>query len=901
MKRIIAEFVVLFAIGLSLLVLTAIAAPSASEEAAQVQQLLGNLTYERTFLSIAICLGFMLPAYWFYLLQRRGGPSTLWRANWTMAYVAFVVHLYWAIQLIIEVRGIEATNLSAIASAVFNSRDLVSSPYFDIAVFAWWTFDVLIAWLPGITPNSINGLSDRPAVSLTSSISTAPAPQPSRGRLIRLQRSILQIVLYVAMTIASVVQGHGLVRVLGFTLTLTVFFGMFARVVRRPFDPESLSGKLYKAAFSAFNHLFEWYQLPTWLAVFNLGALREVLRASNLHGTDGIKVTNPSGLINGGNPPPRKPLDEYERRDDGCYNDLSQPNMGRNSETDDPSGDSMIFDRSHPGARFGRNVPLKEAQPNAELFLKPNPRRISNELLARKEFIPATSLNLLAAAWIQFQTHDWFNHGEPIETDAIDIPLTATDPWGAAMRIRRTRPDPTRDYAAEASAGGGQVAPPTFVNAESHWWDASQIYGNSAAASQMLRTDPHTHSTVPDGKLYLEPSGRIAVDPSDPIGMATSGFVGNWWLGLSLLHTIFVKEHNAICDELRRKNPHWPAERVFSMARMINAALMAKIHTIEWTPAILQNPALQIGMKANWWGLVTEGVTRTLGRISPTEAFSGIPNSGVDHQGTSFSLTEEFVSVYRLHPLMPDRLAVDSIHDGRRLQEFTLPHGIIGAENTLITTPGNALVTKPFKIGDLWYSFGRANAGAITLHNYPNYLRDLSRESPGRTGLDGKRALNHERIDLAAIDIIRDRERGLPRYNQFRRLFHRKAIRSFDDFENSLHPNLGSELRAVYGQDSRGRDNVELLDLMIGMFAEVPPEGFGFSDTAFRVFILMASRRLKSDRFIAQGFNENVFSREGIEWVNDNSMLSVIRRHHPELSSALYGINNAFVPWRAVP
>jgi len=33
------------------------------------------------------------------------------------------------------------------------------------------------------------------------------------------------------------------------------------------------------------------------------------------------------------------------------------------------------------------------------------------------------------------------------------------------------------------------------------------------------------------------------------------------------------------------------------------------------------------------------------------------------------------------------------------------------------------------------------------------------------------------------------------------------------------------------------------------MLGEQLLPGFGFSDTAFRIFILMASRRLKSDRF----------------------------------------------------
>lgn len=83
---------------------------------------------------------------------------------------------------------------------------------------------------------------------------------------------------------------------------------------------------------------------------------------------------------------------------------------------------------------------------------------------------------------------------------------------------------------------------------------------------------------------------------------------------------------------------------------------MAKIHTVEWTPAILAHPALQIAMHANWWGIVGETLTKAVGRISKTsEAISGIPGSGVDHQGIPYSLTEEFVSVYRMHSLIPGK------------------------------------------------------------------------------------------------------------------------------------------------------------------------------------------------------------------------------------------------------
>ena len=94
-------------------------------------------------------------------------------------------------------------------------------------------------------------------------------------------------------------------------------------------------------------------------------------------------------------------------------------------------------------------------------------------------------------------------------------------------------------------------------------------------------------------------------------------------------------------------------DQIFDKARLVNSALMAKIHTVEWTPAILAHPTLEFGMNANWWGIVGEKLTKLLGRLGSSEIISGIPGSGVDHDGIPFSLTEEFVSVYRMHSLIP--------------------------------------------------------------------------------------------------------------------------------------------------------------------------------------------------------------------------------------------------------
>jgi hypothetical protein len=85
---------------------------------------------------------------------------------------------------------------------------------------------------------------------------------------------------------------------------------------------------------------------------------------------------------------------------------------------------------------------------------------------------------------------------------------------------------------------------------------------------------------------------------------------------------------------------------------------------------------------------------------------------------------------------------------------------------------------------------------------------------------------------------------------------------------------------------------------MVGLYAEPRPQGFGFSDTAFRIFILMASRRLNSDRFFTTDFTPEVYTPVGMKWLDDNGFQSVLLRHFPSLRSALRAVENPFAPWR---
>jgi hypothetical protein len=604
----------------------------------------------------------------------------------------------------------------------------------------------------------------------------------------------------------------------------------------------TLTSRIMGATFKFINLFVPWHRLPLALSAFNLNAFRDALREKNLYDTN---TPTPDG-----EPPPSAPPAPhalYTRTDDGRYNSLEDPHMGC------------------AGARFGRNVPLDRTYPEEpEALLTPNPRAVSRKLMTREKFIPATTLNLLAAAWIQFQVHDWFAHDNSKET-AHDflLDIEEGDPWGEKaadaagrehMRIPRTAKDTTTS---PADAG----RPPTYLNRNSHWWDGSAVYGCNTETLKELRT-------FKDGKLILE-NGRLPIDTDK--GIERTGFNDNWWVGLALLHTLFTLEHNAICDSLKLQYPYWDDEQLFHKARLINSALMAKIHTVEWTPGILGHPTLQLGMNVSWWGIAGERITKTFGRFGEGEAFSGIPGSPVNHHSAPFSFTEEFVSVYRLHPLIPDDIEIRSLTTGGLLKKLTFPE--VAFKNAAKVIDDKA------KVEDVFYSFGISHPGAITLHNYPRFLQELVKP-------DG------ERLDVAAIDILRDRERGVPRYNEFRKHLRMPRVKSFKALTKDRR--WAREISELYGGD------IDRVDLMVGLFAENPPKGFGFSDTAFRIFLLMAGRRLKSDRFFTDDYNPKVYTHLGMDWINRNGFASVLLRHYPELTPALRGVKNPFAPWTRV-
>ncbi|XVF16477.1 hypothetical protein REPUB_Repub10bG0034300 [Reevesia pubescens] len=412
-------------------------------------------------------------------------------------------------------------------------------------------------------------------------------------------------------------------------------------------------------------------------------------------------------------------------------------------------------------------------------------------------------------------------------------------------------------------------------NIRTPWWDGSVIYGSNKERLQKVRT-------LIDGKLKISEDGLLLHDKD---GIPISGDVRNSWIGVSTLQALFIIEHNAVCDALMKEYPELNDEELYRYARLVTSAVIAKIHTIDWTVELLKTDTLLAGMRANWYGLLGKKFKDTFGHIGEASLGGLVGQKKPVNHGVPYSLTEEFASVYRMHALLPDSLHLRNINvapgpnkSPTLLEKVPMPD-LIGhkGEKTLTQIGFTRQIV----------SMGHQACGALELWNYPSWLRDLIPQD-----IDGKDRPDH--VDLAALEIYRDRERKVARYNQFRRALLLIPISRWEDLTDDKE--AIQTLMEVYGND------VEELDLLVGLMAEKKIKGFAISETAFIIFVLMATRRLEADRFFTSNFNEETYTKKGFEWVNTTeSLKDVLDRHYPEITKKWMNSTSAFSVWDSSP
>ena len=194
---------------------------------------------------------------------------------------------------------------------------------------------------------------------------------------------------------------------------------------------------------------------------------------------------------------------------------------------------------------------------------------------ATATFAAVPFLNLLGAAWLQFQVHDWVSHGkgDPSAQDPDPARRRATTgpqaEDGAMVVVALTSPARSR-----RRRGG----PPVYDE---------QRHALVGRLPDLRQTPAEHERSLPRGRgrpAAPDRDGGLPPDPAtgDP-GAASTATGGS---GLSLLHTALRQRAQRHLREAGR--PPTTTDRrpeLYDVARRVNAAVMAKIHTLEWTPA----------------------------------------------------------------------------------------------------------------------------------------------------------------------------------------------------------------------------------------------------------------------------------------------------------------------------
>ena len=256
---------------------------------------------------------------------------------------------------------------------------------------------------------------------------------------------------------------------------------------------------------------------------------------------------------------------------DGTGNNLAHPTWG--------SAGSNFARVARAAYVDGISVP--------DIFGRPNPQAVSNAVFRQMEPVPsARRLSGYVFAFGQLITHD-IQQTVSGSTESIEFRIPAGDdifPPGARVSLTRSIFDP--------ATGTDRENPREQVNFATSFLDGSAIYGADELTASVLRGGPANPGARLRTSNDINGDGQNLL-PRDAFGPVPSAlFVAgddraNENIVLTCMHTLFMREHNRLVDELMLKHPTWTAEELYQRARKIVGAELQSITYNEFLPALL--------------------------------------------------------------------------------------------------------------------------------------------------------------------------------------------------------------------------------------------------------------------------------------------------------------------------
>ena len=480
---------------------------------------------------------------------------------------------------------------------------------------------------------------------------------------------------------------------------------------------------------------------------------------------------------------------------------------GNNVAKSNQGAAGQVFVRKGPAAyENGTDTPAGASRPSA--------RAISNALAAR----PADARpNRRGAtdylwAWGQFVDHDLDETPTAVPSEAFPVAVPAGDPQFDPTNIGTATIGLNRS-SYEVVHGVRQQK-----NAITHYIDGSMIYGSTEARANALRAldGSGRMKTTDSAHGPLLPLNTDGVDnvPPGPTFYVAGDVRVNEQPTLLALHTLFVREHNYWADAYANQNPEADDDEIFHFARKIVVAELQAITYREYLPVLLGRGAIPPykGYNANVDASVSNEFATAAYRFGHSTVSSTVLRLGADGQEApegNLTMLESF-----FNPSLITDNGIDSILRG--------------------------LAGQPCEELDQWIV---------------DDLRNFLFGAPGSGGLD-----------LAALNIQRGRDHGLPSFNQMREALRLPSIRSFRDV--NPNPNVIAELQAAYGTH-------ENMDLWIVGLAEKDRHGSMLGETLHRIVADQFRRTRDGDRFWYQSH----LPRELVGIIHQQSLSRIIRRN----------------------
>lgn len=376
--------------------------------------------------------------------------------------------------------------------------------------------------------------------------------------------------------------------------------------------------------------------------------------------------------------------------------------------------------------------------------------------------------------WGQFIDHDitLSVDADPIEEIHIEVPTGDVDfdPLGTGeVTIDLDR----SDYVVDGDGVRQQV------NTITAYIDGSMVYGSDDATAASLRSFE---------------GGRMLTSEGDLLPIGEDGFFlagdirANENAALTSMHTLWVREHNRLADEIAEADPTLSDEEIYQQARALVTAQIQAITYNQWLPALLGVDAI-----SNYSGYDPE-VNAGIANVFSTAAF---------RFGHSMLSTD-------LLRLNPDGTVADegnlSLADAFFSPDEVLENGIdsllLGASEQIAQEIDTMIVDD---------------------------VRNFLFGPPGAGGLD-----------LASLNIERGRDHGLTDYNQTREDYGLERVTSFDEITSDTE--LAGKLEALYG-------SVDNIDVWVGVLAEDQVDGASLGELGRTILVDQFTRLRDGDRF----------------------------------------------------